>query len=276
MTRPLEEFLHVDLVIAESSCGFRTGDRDRAEQGAFRVHHPHPAAAPAAGGLDNHRIADLPRRAQVFAGIFAQCAAGARHAWDSGLGHQGDRRDLVAHQADGFRLRPDPREPALFHALGKIGTLGQEAVARVDGDRVRDFRGTDDRGHVQVAVAAGRRPDAHRFISQQDMLESRIGGRMHGDRLDAQLAAGPQDPQRYFASIGNDDLVQHEAYSTMNRGWPNSTGSPLLIRTARTRPAISDSIWFIIFMASMTHSTWPASIWSPSSTKGFAPGAGAL
>jgi len=40
------------------------------------------------------------------------------------------------------------------------------------------------------------------------------------------------------------------------------------------RPALSASIWFIIFIASMMHSTWPALISSPISTKAFAPGEG--
>ncbi len=52
---------------------------------------------------------------------------------------------------------------------------------------------------------------------------------MHRDGLDAELAAGAQDPQRDLAAVGDDDLLEHgRAYSTTNSGWPNSTGSPLL------------------------------------------------
>src|SRR5947199_124004 len=42
------------------------------------------------------------------------------------------------------------------------------------------------------------------------------------------------------------------------------------------RPALSASIWFIIFMASMMHSTWPTLISSPILTKAFAPGEGVV
>ena len=42
-----------------------------------------------------------------------------------------------------------------------------------------------------------------------------------------------------------------------------------------TRPALSDSIWFIIFIASMMQSTWPTFTSSPISTNAFAPGEGA-
>ena len=41
-----------------------------------------------------------------------------------------------------------------------------------------------------------------------------------------------------------------------------------------TRPALSASIWFIIFMASMMHRTWPTLISSPISTKASRPGEG--
>jgi len=58
----------------------------------------------------------------------------------------------------------------------------------------------------------------------------------------------------------------------MKSGWPNSTGSPFLASIAVIRPALSDSIWFIIFMASMMHKIWPILISLPISTKDFAPG----
>ena len=61
----------------------------------------------------------------------------------------------------------------------------------------------------------------------------------------------------------------------MNSVWPNSTGSPFFTSTDATRPALSDSIWFIIFMASMMQSTSPALTSEPISTNGLAPGAGA-
>jgi len=66
---------------------------------------------------------------------------------------------------------------------------------------------------------------------------------VNGHRLDAELATGTQDPQ-------------------------------LRAMTEAMRPARSASIWFIIFMASMMHRTWPTVISSPISTKGFAPGEG--
>ena len=41
---------------------------------------------------------------------------------------------------------------------------------------------------------------------------------------------------------------------------------------AFTTPALSDSIWFIIFMASMIHKVSPTLTLEPTSTNGFASG----
>ena len=123
----------------------------------------------------------------------------------------------------------------------------------------------------------GRRADAHGLVGEQHVLEVGVGGGMHGDGLDAELAAGAQDAQRDLAAVGDDDLVEHGLALTamMNSGWPNSTGSPFFTRIALTRAGMSDSIWFIIFMASMMHSIWPTLTSSPISTKVLAPGEGA-
>ena len=36
-----------------------------------------------------------------------------------------------------------------------------------------------------------------------------VGGRMHGDRRDAEFLGGAQDAQRDFAAVGDEDLVEH-------------------------------------------------------------------
>src|SRR5688572_801050 len=106
------------------------------------------------------------------------------------------------------------------------------------------------------------------------MLEVVVGRGMHGHRLDAELAAGAQDPERDLAPIGDYDFVEHglRGYSMTNSGWPNSTGSPFVAMIAVTLPDLSLSIWFIIFIASMMQRTWPSLTSLPISTKGFAPG----
>ena len=208
-------------------------------------------------------------------GIGAERTVRARDAGHAGGLHHLDGRDLVAHQADGFGARADEDEAALLDALGEIGVLRQEAVARMDRDRVGHLGGADDGRHVQIGERRLRRPDANGLVGEQHVLGVEVGGGMHRHGLDAELAAGPQNAERNLAAVGDDDFLDHRGYSMTNSGWPNSTGSPFLARIAVTRPALSDSIWFIIFIASMMQSIWPTLISMPISTKGLAPGADA-
>ncbi len=220
----LEEFLHVDRVVAEGRESLGLGDVDRIEKRPLAVHDAHAAAAAAARGLDDDRVADRLGDAEALVRIGGQGAVGARHAGHPGLVHGRDRRDLVAHEADGLALRPDEHEAGFFHALGEVRVLGQEAVAGMDSHRVRDLGSADDRGHVEVAVPGLRRPDADGLVGEQHVLEGAVGGRVHGHRLDAELAARPQDAERYLAAIRDDYLVEHRL--TRSR-----------TAAARTRPA---------------------------------------
>src|SRR5579872_2269008 len=80
VARPLEEFLHVDLVIAESGARLRPRDADGIEQRCLGVHDPHAAAATAPGGLDDDGVADVTRDAQVLVRIVPQGSIGPGHA----------------------------------------------------------------------------------------------------------------------------------------------------------------------------------------------------
>src|SRR5690606_25546940 len=103
------------------------------------VDHAHAAPAAAAGGLDDHRVADVVGQPVVGGHVVAQRPVAAGHAGHAGLLHRPDRLDLVAHQADGLGLGPDEHEARLLHALGEVGVLAEEAVAGVDGLGVGDL-----------------------------------------------------------------------------------------------------------------------------------------
>src|SRR5690606_2624093 len=192
---------------------------------------------------------------------------------DAGL-HGVLGRHLVAHQADGLRAWADEHETRLLDALGKVRVLGQEAVAGVDCLGVGDFGGRDDGRHVEVALRGGRGADADRLVGQADVLGLGVGGGMHGDGLDAELTAGPQDAQGDFPAVRDQDLLEHgRAQSMTKRGWPYSTGSPFSTRMALITPLASASISFISFVASMMHRRSPSETDWPTSTSALAPGA---
>ncbi len=209
VARLLQELLHVDLFVAERRAGFRLRDGDGIEQRRFRVHHAHAAATAAAGRLDDHGVADFAGDAQVLVSVRAERAVGAGHAGHAVRLHHLDGRHLVAHHANGLGLGADEHEAALLDALREVRVLREEAVARVDAHRVRDFRGADDRRHVEVAQRRRRRPDADGLVREQHVLQAVIGGRVHGSRADAEFAARAQDSQRDLATIGDDDLLEH-------------------------------------------------------------------
>ena len=52
-----------------------------------------------------------------------------------------------------------------------------------------------------------------------------VGGGVHRDGGDPQLFGGAKDTKRDFATIGDEDLVEHQpAYSITRSGSPYSTG----------------------------------------------------
>ncbi len=170
MARMLQVFFHIHDRVAERGVGLAAGQVDGGQQRRFTVHDAHAAPAAAAGGLDDNRIADPARQSEGFLIVIAQGAVGPWNARYSGIFHRLDRRNLVAHQANGVGLWSDENKAALLDPFGEIGVLGQKPVAGMDCHRVGDFGGADQRRHVQITFSGGRRADADRLIGQPHML----------------------------------------------------------------------------------------------------------
>src|SRR3972149_1678885 len=151
----IEEFFHIDGIIAECSPGFGTGDGDGIAQSGIAVHHTHAAPSAATHGLDDDGIPDMARHAQIFVRIISQCPVRTRYAGDTHLFHGGNRRDLVTHHTDGFRLRPDKHKNALLPPLRKIRVLREKTVARVYAHGVSNFGGAAYGGGGGGAVCGG-------------------------------------------------------------------------------------------------------------------------
>ncbi len=126
---------------------------------------PRPPPAPT-GGFDDDRVADLPSQRQGPFLIPVQGAVGSRYTRDAGPTHGIDGGDLVTHEADGLRFRTDKDETALLDPLGEIRVLRQETVSRMDGHRIRDLRGTEDGGDMEITVLGLGRTDAYRLIGE--------------------------------------------------------------------------------------------------------------
>ena len=205
----LQIFFHVNHGIAEGGHGLCPGQGDGVEEGGLGVDDPHAPPAAPARGLDDDRVADLPGQLEGALLVLVQGAVGAGHARDAGGLHGADGGDLVAHEADGLGPGADEDETALLHPLGEVGVLRQEAIARMNGHRVRDFGGADDGGDVQIAARRGGGADADGLVRQQDVLEFAVGLGVDGDGLDSELTAGAQNAQRDFPSVGDEQLLDH-------------------------------------------------------------------
>jgi hypothetical protein len=64
--RSFEELLHVDSIIAECRTRLSSCDADRVQKRRFAVHDTHAAATAATRCLDDDRIADVARDAQIL------------------------------------------------------------------------------------------------------------------------------------------------------------------------------------------------------------------
>ena len=140
--------------------------------------------------------------------VVGERPVGSRHARYAGRAHRLDRGHLVAHEPDRLRLRADEDEAAFLDALREVRVLGQKSVAWVNRDGVRDLRGRDDGGHIEVTLLRARWLDADGLVREEHVLQRGVGGRVHGHRLDAELTAGAEDAKSNLAAVGDQDFIE--------------------------------------------------------------------
>ena len=95
-----------------------------------------------------------------------------------------------------------------FADFREVRPLGKEAVAGMD--RLGAVVGgqLDDLLQLQVRLAGRRGPDVEGLVGVAGVDGVAVGVRVHGDRADAQLAAGPEDAHRDLAAIGDQNLPE--------------------------------------------------------------------
>ena len=135
------------------------------------VYHAHAAAAAAEAGLDDDRKSDVFRRRphllEIRDGLLRP--GHRRHLC---ITRQVLRGDLVAERVELFGSRADEREARGGAGAGKLGVLGEKAVAGMNRVHAVAQRHVDDRGDVQVRpyrLAALRRPDHERLVRLEPM-----------------------------------------------------------------------------------------------------------
>ena len=205
---PLDVLLEVDLAVAEGLLGLAPGDVELLGEGDVVVGDPHAAPAAARDRLDDDRVAD--RRATLTAS--ASVSTGPSLPGNDGtpaFRTVSLAIGLVAHQLDGLGLGADELDVAGLALLGEFGVFRQEPVARMDRVDIGDLRRADDPVGPQVAVRALRAADADGLVGELDVERLDVGLGIDRQGLDAQLAAGANDPKGDFAAVGDEDFLDH-------------------------------------------------------------------
>ena len=129
---------------------------------------------------------------------------------------------------------PTKISPCASARLGELGALGQEAVAGMDRVARREQRGGDDLLDAQIALGRTRRADVDDVGRQPRGQRILIGVADRHDRLDALVAAGPDDPNRDLAAVGDEDPTDVGRRTSRRRpGWSDrEQGLPFLDRDA--------------------------------------------
>ena len=203
MARGGDEPLEKDRVVPEGHARLASGAGEGGTEIGGLRNHPHAASAPARRRLDEHWPADPLRlgREALRRLVLAQVARHRRHA-----GRVRDllRLDLRAHRRDRVRARPDEDDPLRLAAAHKGRVLRQEAVAGMDRVRAALPDRPDHGVDVEVAQGRGGRAEPVRLVGRADVQRVPVGIRVHGDRAQAETAAGAEDAAGDLAAIGDE------------------------------------------------------------------------
>ena len=103
----LQILFHVDHIIVERRLCLGARHINGLRQLFLFANNPHPAPTAASGGFDDNRVTDPGCQPAILLMVIVQRSIGTRYARHSGLLHCLNSRDLIPHQANGFRFRAD-------------------------------------------------------------------------------------------------------------------------------------------------------------------------
>ena len=78
------------------------------------------------------------------------------------------------------------------------------------------------RGDLEIAFGRRARADADGLVGQLQIRRAAVGLAEDGDHLDAQIAAGADDPQSDFAAIGYQNALEHQRNRNPDAAWPQT------------------------------------------------------
>lgn len=175
-------------------------------------------AAPtaAAHGLDHDAAGALgPLRGEEGAGFVQRHSLGAAgHQRHAAFLRQRTGARLVAQQRELRGRGADEAHARVGAGLGECGVLAQEAVARVQRVAALGMGDAQQLRAVQVGGgAAGLQRHGH--VGSGHMRGLGVVLRVHGDAGHAQLLQRTHQAQRNFATVGDQDSLEHSAFDSI-------------------------------------------------------------
>ena len=217
-----EIFFEIEARVAERVHGFGAGVAIGGSELGAAVHEAHAFAAAAGDGFEENGKAHGLREGVSFFGLFDGVV-------ESGNGgYVGAARDLAAggFGAEGFHgLRGGADEGDAGFGRTRAGERRFRRGSRSrDGWRRRlAFRAYgDDFVDVEIAFARGGGADRVGLVGEADVEGFAIDFAEDGDGTDAEFAAGAEDADCDFSSVGDQDFFEHEGFVATRRGEDSS------------------------------------------------------
>lgn len=198
--QPLEE----ESVIAERCLRLAPRGRERLGEVLARRDGVHALAAAACRGLHKHgegQVGGAREKLVVRETRFGD----ARHDRDAPLRHALAGADLVAHHLERLDRWTNEHDPGLCARERERRLLGEEAVAWVDRLGPGRLRRRDDLRDAEVATGAAglRAVERDGLVSEPHVRRIGVDRAVDGDRADAKVAQGPDNPAGDLAAVCN-------------------------------------------------------------------------
>src|SRR5215211_7953956 len=201
----LEELLQEHRPVAEGRLRLASGAPNCLHEVLRALHGAHPAPSTPRARLHEYRISDLFGFLRQALFVLFLCVV-ARDGRDVGALGQLLGSNLEAHGDHRLRRWTDPGRSCSFDRPGESGALRQEAVAWVDRLGAGGLDRLDETFDVQVALRRRSRAYKVRLVGEAAVHRALVGLRVDGDALYAELAAGPDDANRYLSAVGDQEL----------------------------------------------------------------------
>ena len=202
------QLFQIHFVVSEAGVGLRFGGGISVGQVFSAVAAADAPAAATGAGLQQNGIAHRLRHGQsVLHGGYRPVGAGSHG--NPGGAHQVSGGGFGAGLPDGVPGGTDEGDAVFRAGVGKFRVFRQEPVAGVQTVAAGGQGGGEQRLGIQVAVRRFGGADAHGPGGQLDVEGLRIRLRIHRDRLDARLPAGPPHPEGDLPPVGDQYPLQH-------------------------------------------------------------------